>query len=124
MLRVVGEEKIIDEPQSKHDFIFRGKTIKLLLEPCDCGVKARWVIEMPFKSTLPEFLQNIIPDQEGKKTIFHTLDEWHFHPTWFQKYILRQKLEKELKKWVNKTKKRFESITSSEKNIKQLMDLI
>lgn len=107
---------------SKYDVIYKGNIIKLKLDPCHCGVHAKWTVETKMKNIVPSHIKELMPPNELDKTVEDTLAEWHYHPTLFQKYILRHTLESELRKWVHFHHEKFLNLRNSEINLDGLME--
>lgn len=112
--------KQLHQTSSKYDVLFRGSLIRLVLEPCQCGVHAKWVLETKMKDLVPPAMREMLPD--GEKIVERVISEWHFHPTKFQKYILRYDLETQLRKWVIQNHTNFTKLKTSESNIDGLME--
>jgi len=103
----------------------KDKTIKLKLSPCKCGVEAAWVYEVPARSMLPDFLKNMpIEMVNGDQMVERTLAEWHFHPRWWEKHILRHKLKPQLAKWIRITHKKLSEVEAVERNVDQLKEFV
>jgi hypothetical protein len=95
----------IRDPGGTHDFMFRGKQVKLVLDPCSCGIEAKWIYEIPVRDTLPSFLKDMglqVPDEMIQKTIM----EWHWHPKWWQR-LLPMSMEWWLRRWLKTTRAEF-----------------
>lgn len=103
------------EQKSKWDVVVKGRTIRLVIDPCSCGVHAKWVIE----AEVPEFIKPMLGNQKPERII----DEWHWHPTWKDKVLFR-KLEPELIKWIKKTRKRLEEVQKAEDDAEKLRQLV
>lgn len=99
------------EETSKWDFqVERGGQstwVRLLIEPCGCGVHAQWYIDVPATMGLPPelraFLSGMNAELAGPKTVKKIVDEWHYDevPKWKRKFFgFYFTLDRELIKWV------------------------
>ena len=103
----------------------KDKTIRLKLSPCKCGVEAAWVYEVPARSMLPDFLKNMpIEIANGDDMVERTVAEWHFHPKWWQKHILRHTLKGQLTKWIKDSHRKLSEVSAIDENVNQLKDFV
>jgi hypothetical protein len=107
----------------------KGRQLKLKLEPCRCGVEAKWVYEVDAREMLPPELRGMMDQMQmvGPKKVERTVAEWHFEPKWWEKHLLRHTLEGQLKKWIRKTYKDLDSLRESENivdAVKQFVETI
>jgi len=119
---------------SKYDVVLKGQVVRLKLDPCRCGVHAMWVIDVPLHVMMPAELRGIMPETDKKVT--KVIDDWHYHPRsvesryeWQKKFwlfwetkVLKQTLEKELKKWIDETRGNLLGIQKSEDNMDKLWE--
>lgn len=114
----------LHKTKSKYDVVYKGKVVRLLLDSCSCGVHAKWAIELKVEDCVPDFMVQMMPDSDKNKTIEKVLEEWHFHPKWWEKHLLRHTMEGQLKKWVKKTHKHFVELSKSEGNLARLQEML
>lgn len=120
---ILAEAPKIQElfPQdSKWDVTLKGRTIKLKIDPCNCGVKASWVYEVPIQVMLPPELKSIVGDRLKGESVQKVFAEWHFHPKWWERYILMHKLKPQLKKFIKEVHKDLMEIKNSEDSMDDL----
>lgn len=103
------------EQKSKWDIVVKGRKIRLVIDPCSCGVHAKWLIE----AEVPDFIKSIMGDQKHERVI----DEWHWHPT-LKDRILFRSMKPELIKWIKKTRKKFEEVQTVEDNAEKLREFV
>lgn len=121
-LKEVAKVSNLFETQSKWDVVVKGKTVRLNLEPCICGVEAQWVIEFPVADMLPEELRAMILSD---KMITKKLQTWHYEPKLWKKVILRQTLKRDLTRWVKRTHAEWISLRNSQDythDLKRMME--
>ena len=110
-MELVTEVKPLFEKTSKWDVVVKGVTIKLKLDPCQCGVHAMWVTEVPARDMLPPQLRalpiEILSDSE---TVQKIVDEWHYELKWYEKWMWWRTLDRELAKWIKQTHARWEQL--------------
>lgn len=102
----------------------RGQAIRLVLQPCHCGIEAKYVYDVPVTTLMPEALRRMAPPEMDKQTMEHTYAEWHFHPTWWQKHILRHKLKPQLLKWLREVHGTLIKIKASEEGLGDLWEML
>lgn len=122
----LAEAPQLRELRSKYDLIVKGKTVRLELEPCECGVRALWVMQTTVRETIPPHIVTLIgtpgvgyggPDLNAP--FFKTLDEWHWQPKWWWRFLLRTQ-EKELRKWIKKTHQGFKRLSESDQYLSEM----
>ena len=109
---------------TKWNVTIKGRNIRLVLAPCHCGIEAKYVYDIPVTSLMPEGLRQLAPPEAQEKTVEHTFAEWHFHPKWWQKYILRHKLKPQLLKWIREVHGTLIKIKASEEGLGDLWEML
>lgn len=108
----------VPEQTSKWDFQVErngnSTWIRLLIEPCGCGVHAQWYIEVDAASALPPELRALlsmpgvqIGGVDTTKKLKKIVDEWHYDevPKWKRKLFgFYFTLDRELIKWVRSSR--------------------
>lgn len=97
------------ETHSRYDVVWKGRTVRLEIDPCECGVHAKWVMHEKLRDSLPPDIVRAVEngniqvmgpalDTEMRKVI----DQWHWEPRWWERLLLRT-MEGELRRWIRRT---------------------
>jgi hypothetical protein len=116
-------KQLFKQPTSKWDVKLKDHTIKLKIDPCGCGVHARWVVTRPAASRLPREIQVLMGPQLEGKMIEETLEEFHWEPKWTDRILFRS-MKNELQKWIHKHHKDFLEIPKKEAEAQELRNLV
>lgn len=99
---------------SKFDIISRGRVIRLILDPCSCGVHAKWIYDRRVSDYIPALWNS-------KQTFQEVLMQWHWKPNWWQR-LFRRKMETALVKWIHQTRKELLECLEREARLEKIRD--
>ena len=114
--------EINEKTSSKWDVVIKGQTIRLVIDPCRCGVHAKWVATVPASDMLPPELQRLLGGRSSN-TIEKIVEDWHWEPKWWGK-VLRLKMEPALMRWIKKSHAEWLDVAKAEERANRVRGLV